>query len=604
MAGRLGPIKRVVCSFAAVALVSATSLVTLLSGTAQAVAPTRIMPLGDSLTYGSNIAGAYRTELEDRLIAGKYDFNFAGSLSNGPTDLESRLNEGHNGYRIDQIAASVQSWLTTNPAEFVLLMIGTNDVTQDYQLSTAPDRLSGLIDQITNMLPSAQVLVASIPPLSDPTNNAKANQYNAAIPGIVNNKRAQGKNVAFVDVNAVLTTADLADGVHLTSTGYAKDGDAWFSALQPLLPPRPTPVPRTCPCTIWPTSAVPGTVQATWDTSPNELGVKFRSDVDGFVSGIRFYKGSLNTGTHVGHLWTGTGTILATATFTNETASGWQEVAFASPVAITADTTYVASYYAPVGRYSVDATYFNNNEVVNYPLRALAWGMSGPNGVYKHNSSGFPGTSSQYSNYWVDVVFAPASTPPPATPANLTATSVATSRIDLAWNDVATETGYRVERSANGTSGWAQVGTTGQNVTSYSDTGLTSATTYFYRVIATNAGGDSPPSAVTSARTAAAADTTPPTAPTNLKAASAKAKVNLSWTGSTDAGGSGLAGYDVWRSTSSNGTFVKIGTTPASSTSYSDNTVSSGVSYWYFVVAFDGAGNRSSNSNQLQAKPK
>ena len=92
---------------------------------------------------------------------------------------------------------------------------------------------------------------------------------------------AQGKKVTFVDVNAVLTTADLADGVHLTSTGYAKDGDAWFSALQPLLPPRPTPVPRTCPCTIWPTSVVPGTVQATWDTSPNELGVKFRSDVPG-----------------------------------------------------------------------------------------------------------------------------------------------------------------------------------------------------------------------------------------------------------------------------------------------------------------------------------
>ena len=412
---------------------------------------------------------------------------------------------------------SVQTWLTTNPAEFVLLMIGTNDITQDYQLSTAPDRLSGLIDQITNTLPGAQVLVASIPPLSDPTNNAKANQYNAAIPGIVNDKRAQGKLVTFVDVNAVLTTADLADGVHLTSTGYAKDGDAWFTALQPLLPPRPTPVPRTCPCTIWPTSAVPGTVQATWDTSPNELGVKFRSDVDGFVSGIRFYKGSLNTGTHVGHLWTRTGTALATATFTNETSSGWQEVAFSTPVAITADTTYVASYFAPVGRYSVDATYFKNNEVVNYPLRALAWGMSGPNGVYKFGSSGFPGSSSQYSNYWVDVVFAPASTPPPGAPANLTATAVSTSRIDLSWNDVATETGYRVERSANGTSGWAQVGTTGQNVTSYADTGLSSATTYFYRVIATNAGGDSPPSAVTSATTGVQA----PAAPANLTATAA-----------------------------------------------------------------------------------
>ena len=57
--------------------------------------------------------------------------------------------------------------------------------------------------------------------------------------------------------------------------------------------------------------------------------MKFRSDVDGFVTGIRFYKGSQNTGTHVGSLWTTSGQRLATATFTNETTSGWQEVTFA-----------------------------------------------------------------------------------------------------------------------------------------------------------------------------------------------------------------------------------------------------------------------------------
>ena len=63
--------------------------------------------------------------------------------------------------------------------------------------------------------------------------------------------------------------------------------------------------------------------------------------MNGYITGIRFYKGSGNTGTHVGHLWTSTGTLLATATFSNETASGWQQVNFATPVAITAGTTYV-----------------------------------------------------------------------------------------------------------------------------------------------------------------------------------------------------------------------------------------------------------------------
>ena len=78
--------------------------------------------------------------------------------------------------------------------------------------------------------------------------------------------------------------------------------------------------------TIWPASATPAAI--TGDAQPAELGVKFRADVSGSITGVRFYKGASNTGTHVGHLWSNTGTLLATATFTNETASGWQQVMF------------------------------------------------------------------------------------------------------------------------------------------------------------------------------------------------------------------------------------------------------------------------------------
>ena len=81
--------------------------------------------------------------------------------------------------------------------------------------------------------------------------------------------------------------------------------------------------------------------------------MKFRSDSSGYITGIRFYKASTNTGTHVGNLWTSTGTRLATATFTSETASGWQQVNFATPVAITANTVYVASYHTNVGHYNL-----------------------------------------------------------------------------------------------------------------------------------------------------------------------------------------------------------------------------------------------------------
>ena len=163
--------------------------------------------------------------------------------------------------------------------------------------------------------------------------------------------------------------------------------------------------------TLWPGTTVPGVVSA-GDTNSVELGVKFRSTVNGSITGIRFYKASTNTGTHVANLWSSTGTKLATATFTGETASGWQQVLFSSPVPITANTIYVASYHAPNGRYSINSNYFATTGVDSPPLQALANGVSGGNGVYAYGAtSGFPTQTWNASNYWVDVVFSPGPAP-------------------------------------------------------------------------------------------------------------------------------------------------------------------------------------------------
>ncbi len=168
------------------------------------------------------------------------------------------------------------------------------------------------------------------------------------------------------------------------------------------------------PCSLWDGAATP-TLLADPDTSPIELGVKFRSSVDGFITGLRFFKSAQNTGTHVGKLWNSGGTLLAQATFANETASGWQDVSFPSPVAITANTVYVASYHAPVGRYSVNDGYFTTSAHANGPLTALANSESA-NGVYQYGAGGFPSSTYQSSNYWVDVVMVtslgPDTTPP------------------------------------------------------------------------------------------------------------------------------------------------------------------------------------------------
>ena len=170
-----------------------------------------------------------------------------------------------------------------------------------------------------------------------------------------------------------------------------------------------------CPCTLWLDTNIPGTPSSN-DANAVELGVKFQSYLDGFITGIRFYKGALNTGTHTGNLWSASGQNLASAVFTNESPSGWQQVSFSVPVAIQANTTYIASYHTTSGFYAFDPFYFTE-AYVNNPLTALANGDDGPNGVYNYSPvSSFPTNSFQASNYWVDLVFitntGPDETPP------------------------------------------------------------------------------------------------------------------------------------------------------------------------------------------------
>ncbi len=162
---------------------------------------------------------------------------------------------------------------------------------------------------------------------------------------------------------------------------------------------------RDCPCTIWTASAVPS-VQATGDAQPVEVGVRFRADLAGWISGIRFYKGAGNTGTHTGSLWRTDGTLLGRVTFEAESATGWQEASFDGPIQIAAGTTYVASYHAPQGRYALDLNGFGSSGAANPPLRALRDGVDGANGVYRYGAApAFPSESFGASNYWVDVVY-------------------------------------------------------------------------------------------------------------------------------------------------------------------------------------------------------
>jgi hypothetical protein len=179
-----------------------------------------------------------------------------------------------------------------------------------------------------------------------------------------------------------------------------------------------------CPCTIFTSSQ---SVQPSGsvfynDGSALSLGTKFSTDTNGFITALRFYKASGNTGTHTGQLYTASGTLLSQAVFTNETASGWQQVNLTTPVQVTSGTVYVVSYHSSNGTYNSTNNYFTT-AVVNGPLRGLANGENGGNGLYLYGGSpALPNASYQASNYWVDVVFS-SSVGPDLTPPSVSSVS-------------------------------------------------------------------------------------------------------------------------------------------------------------------------------------
>jgi hypothetical protein len=201
---------------------------------------------------------------------------------------------------------------------------------------------------------------------------------------------------------------------------------------------------RACPCSIWDDTTLPDQPNVT-DNQPIEVGIRFRVDVDGYVNGVRFYKGSLNTGTHIGHLWTNTGMQLAEATFTDESASGWQYVTFVPPVAVQAGITYVASYHSSAYFADNNGPYFtagNTAAYTNPPVRGMPDGADGLNGLFKYGASAFPDQAWSQSNYWVDVVFntqvGPDTTPPAVisvTPINNASTVAIAAALTAQFNE-------------------------------------------------------------------------------------------------------------------------------------------------------------------------
>src|SRR5688572_29876807 len=162
--------------------------------------------------------------------------------------------------------------------------------------------------------------------------------------------------------------------------------------------------PLACPCTLWPASSVP-TFSDAGDPRSLEVGVRFHSDVDGFVDAVRFFRLGEHAAPHVVNLWTAGGTLLATRPFHSAATNDWQEAKFDTPVPVARDSHYVASVFMPTGHYAITEAFFAAVEHARPPLHAPPHTSGVGNGVYAYGpASTFP-TESGGSNYWVDVRF-------------------------------------------------------------------------------------------------------------------------------------------------------------------------------------------------------
>ena len=301
------------------------------------------------------------------------------------------------------------------------------------------------------------------------------------------------------------TLSTLTNGSTYTFTVSATNsaGAGPASATSNLATPEASAPP--CPCTVFGSSTPAAGAVDSGDSTAVNVGMAFSVDQPGYITGVRFYKAAANTGTHVGDLWSASGTELAQATFTGETASGWQLVSFSTPVAVSVGTTYVVSYTDPNGHYSATSGTFSSANVNTPPLYGLATTTT-PDGLYSIGSSAaFPTLTYQGDNYWVDPVFNLTPAVAPGAPTAVTATA-GTGSVTVAWTAPSNTGGssissYTVTPYLGSTAQTPVTVSGSPPATSATLSTLTNGSTYTFTVSATNSAGAGPASATSNLAT-------------------------------------------------------------------------------------------------------
>jgi len=227
---------------------------------ASAQAPVKIMPLGDSITFGSqrvgNPPGGYRKELGARLGGAGIAYDFVGESSENPAPGIDPNHNGYPGIRTDQVLAKIDSWLNKNP-DIVLLKLGTNDMLQKYSVGAAIANLREMSLRITNNANRKLYVATIIPVNEDRDGYTKAqwapiiNTYNNEVRKMVQDLAGQGRKVALVDMYNTIVYTDSnnsnnnfflpSDGTHPGQAGYNQMGAIWYNAIRAGIPSTPAP---------------------------------------------------------------------------------------------------------------------------------------------------------------------------------------------------------------------------------------------------------------------------------------------------------------------------------------------------------------------------
>ncbi len=207
--------------------------------------PVRVMPLGDGITdgaTGSADSTGYRRSLYQELTGYGHKIEFVGGVTSGvPVDFD-RDHEGHAGLRADGVADSITSWLDANPADLILLHVGTEDIGDGQSAQDVVNEIEALLDSVdvweTANATEVTVFLAQIINRSEPDSlfGVATSALNDSILARANTRIAGGDKIVVVDHESALTYPDdLTDEVYPNDTGYGLMADAWFDAVHTFL---------------------------------------------------------------------------------------------------------------------------------------------------------------------------------------------------------------------------------------------------------------------------------------------------------------------------------------------------------------------------------